>query len=206
MNTSTPFKWCHFQAEIILLCVRWVQHDAPELEKRCRLHLKMTNDSWRVDETYVKVKRAWMYLYRAVDSQGNTLEFLLSPTRDAQAAKRFFAKALAAPHTNTPRVITVDKTPCAGYLAHPFSKGKVFALAFRRCDPSFPAFLPGSRSLQEGHGCLDHDGFSVCSPGDPPFVQVCPVFTCYAHSMSARPGSVSPQCGAKGPATPLPCL
>jgi len=48
-------------------------------------------------------------LYRAVDSQGNTLEFLLSPTRDAQAAKRFFSKALAAPHTNIPRVITVDK-------------------------------------------------------------------------------------------------
>jgi transposase, IS6 family len=50
-----------------------------------------------------------MYLYRAVDSQGNTLEFLLSPTRDSQAAKRFFAKALAASHTQTPRVITVDK-------------------------------------------------------------------------------------------------
>ena len=79
-----------------------VQHDAPELEKRCRPHLKATNDSWRVDETSVKVKKAWMYLYRAVDSQGNTLEFLLSPTRDAQAAKHFFAKALAAPHTNTP--------------------------------------------------------------------------------------------------------
>jgi transposase, IS6 family len=88
-----------------------VQHYAPELEKRSRPHLKATNDSWRVDETYVKVKKAWMYLYRAVDSQGNTLEFLLSPTRDAQAAKRFFAKALAAPHTSTPRVITVDKNP-----------------------------------------------------------------------------------------------
>ena len=50
-----------------------------------------------------------MYLYRAVDSQGNTLEFLLSPTRDAEAAKRFFSKTLAAPHTTTPRVITVDK-------------------------------------------------------------------------------------------------
>ena len=49
-----------------------------------------------------------MYLYRAVDSQGNTLEFLLSPTRDAQAAKRFLVKALAAPHISTPRVITVD--------------------------------------------------------------------------------------------------
>jgi transposase, IS6 family len=57
----------------------------------------------------VKAKKVWMYLYRAVDSQGNTLKFLLSPRRDAQAAKRFFAKALAAPHTCTPRVITVDK-------------------------------------------------------------------------------------------------
>jgi transposase, IS6 family len=50
-----------------------------------------------------------MYLYRAADSRGNTLEFLLSSTRDAQAAKRFFSKALAAAHTSTPRVITVDK-------------------------------------------------------------------------------------------------
>ncbi len=75
----------------------WVQCDAPELEKRCRPHLKATTDSWRVDETYVKVKKVWMYLYRAVDSQGNTLEFLLSPTRDAEAAKRFFSKTLGAP-------------------------------------------------------------------------------------------------------------
>ena len=50
-----------------------------------------------------------MYLYRAVDSQGNTLEFLLSATRDGEAAKRFFSKTLAAPHTTTPRVINVDK-------------------------------------------------------------------------------------------------
>src|ERR1700674_441943 len=90
---------------------RWVQRYAPELEKRCRPHLKATNDLWRVNETSIKVKKAWMYLYRAVDSQGNTLEFLLSPTRDAQAAKRFFSKALAAPHSSTPRVITVDKNP-----------------------------------------------------------------------------------------------
>src|SRR5258708_4295127 len=52
---------------------RWVQRSAPELEKRCRSHLKATNDSWRVDETYIKVKKVWMYLYRAVDSAGNTL-------------------------------------------------------------------------------------------------------------------------------------
>jgi IS6 family transposase len=88
---------------------RWVQHYAPKLEKRCRPHLKATNDSWRVDETYVKIKGTWMYLYRAVDSQGNTLEFHLSFTRDAQAAKHFLTKALGASHTVTPRVITVDK-------------------------------------------------------------------------------------------------
>jgi len=88
---------------------RWVQRSAPELEKRCRPYLKTTPDSWRVDETYVKIKGVWMYLYRAVDSQGKTLEFLLSPTRDAQAAKSFFSKALAASHTVSPRVITVDK-------------------------------------------------------------------------------------------------
>ena len=53
---------------------------------------------------------------------------------------------------------------CAGYLPHLFSKETVFTFAFRRCDPSFPAFLPGSHSLQEGHGCQVHEGFSVCSP------------------------------------------
>ena len=66
-------------------------------------------DTWRVDETYVKVKGRWMYLYRAVDSCGQTIDFLLSAKRDAEAAKRFFRKALAQPHTVKPRTITVDK-------------------------------------------------------------------------------------------------
>lgn len=51
---------------------RWVQAYAPELDKRARAHLRPTNDSWRVDETYIKVKGEWKYLYRAVDSEGNT--------------------------------------------------------------------------------------------------------------------------------------
>ncbi|GHP00181.1 hypothetical protein KSF_102280 [Reticulibacter mediterranei] len=114
---------------------RWVQRYAPELEKRTRPHLKAYNDSWRVDETYIKIKKTWMYLYRAVDSGGQTLEFLLSPARDAEAATHFFRKALhistsstlytrshqeqivpptalADPRTLTtllPRVINVDK-------------------------------------------------------------------------------------------------
>src|SRR5438552_8606114 len=133
MDTSTPFKWRHFEADIILLCVRWylryslsyrdleemmaerglrvdhttiyrwVQRYAPELDKRCRPHLKPCNDSWKVDETSIKIKNVWMYLYRAVDSQGNTLEFLLSPTRVAEAAKRFFVKALQSTAGSPPR-------------------------------------------------------------------------------------------------------
>jgi transposase, IS6 family len=86
-----------------------VQRYAPELEERCRTHLRKTTDSWRVDETSVRGKGKWVYLSRALDSQGNTLEFRLSATRDAQAAKHFFAKALHAWHTVPPRIITVDK-------------------------------------------------------------------------------------------------
>jgi IS6 family transposase len=80
-----------------------------KLEKRCRPQLKVGNGSWKVDETSIKIKKVWMSLYRAVDSEGNTLEFLLSPTRDAEAAKGIFLKALGAVHTSTPRVINVDK-------------------------------------------------------------------------------------------------
>jgi transposase, IS6 family len=90
---------------------RWIQAYAPELEKRIRPQLRQSNGSWRVDETYVKVKGRWMYLYRAVDSCGQTIDFLLSAKRDAAAAKRFFRKALGQPHTVSPRTITVDKNP-----------------------------------------------------------------------------------------------
>jgi transposase, IS6 family len=62
-----------------------------------------------VDETYIKVKKVWMYLYRAVDSGGNTLEFLLSSTRDAQAAKRFFVKALYATACSVPQARLVEE-------------------------------------------------------------------------------------------------
>jgi transposase-like protein len=88
---------------------RWVQAYAPELDKRCRPHLLKTNDSWRVDETYIEVQGEWKYLYRAVDSEGNTLGFMLSAKRDARAAERFFRKVLKAVHNQTPRVINVDK-------------------------------------------------------------------------------------------------
>ena len=88
---------------------RWVQDYAPELDKRIRPFLNPTNDSWRVDETYIEIKGEWKYLYRAVDSEGNTLDFMLSAKRDGKAAARFFRKVLKVKHTQTPRVITVDK-------------------------------------------------------------------------------------------------
>ncbi|UOY92330.1 IS6 family transposase [Ectobacillus sp. JY-23] len=141
MKKENLFKWKHYQPDMILLTVRWylrynlsfrdlvemmeerglsiahttimrwVHQYGPELDERVRRHLKTTNDSWRVDETYVKVKGQWMYVYRAVDSEGNTIDFYLSESRDKEAAKRFFKKALATSHVCKPRVITVDKNP-----------------------------------------------------------------------------------------------
>src|SRR3984885_10591904 len=90
---------------------RWIQAYAAELEKRIRPHLRMRNGSWRVDETYVKVKGRWTYLYRGVDSRGQTIDFLLSARRDTAAAKRFFRKAIAQRHIVNPRTLTVDKNP-----------------------------------------------------------------------------------------------
>jgi len=88
---------------------RWVQQYAPEIDKRTRPYLKRSNDFYHVDETYVKIKGQWKYLYRAVDSVGNTLEFLLTEKRDKKAAKRFFKKMLGNNHASEPRVISVDK-------------------------------------------------------------------------------------------------
>jgi transposase-like protein len=86
-----------------------VQAYAPELNKRCRPHLKPVNKSYRVDETYIKVKGSETYLYRAVDSTGQTIDFLLNAKRDATAAKRFFRKAFRCSAHPIPRVINVDK-------------------------------------------------------------------------------------------------
>ncbi len=68
---------------------RWVLRYAPILNERVRRHLGSPNGSWRVDETYIRVGGKWTYLYRALDSEGNTIEFMLSPYRDRTAAKHF---------------------------------------------------------------------------------------------------------------------
>jgi transposase, IS6 family len=127
-ENKNPFKGRQFTAEIILWAVRWylqfpisyrdlacmlsdrgiqvdhttlfrwIQAYASKLDKRVRPHLRRTNGSWRVDETYIRVQGEWVYLYRAVDATGQTIDFLLSPKRDAAAARRFFRKALGQPH------------------------------------------------------------------------------------------------------------
>src|SRR5215207_334319 len=111
------FQGRHFNAEIITLCVRWyviyklsyrdlvaimaernvdvahttimrwVQRYVPEFEKRWQRYARPIGTSWRVDETYLKVKGKWVYLYRAVDSAGQTVDFLLNEHRDSAAAK-----------------------------------------------------------------------------------------------------------------------
>jgi IS6 family transposase len=73
--------------------------------------LRLTSDSYRVDETYVKIKGEWKYLYRAGASTGQTIDFMLSAKRDARAAKRLFRKMLKAASHSSPRVINVDKNP-----------------------------------------------------------------------------------------------
>jgi IS6 family transposase len=157
---KNDFKWRRYQGQLILLSVRWyltytlsyrqlermlreqgwavdhtsvfrwVQRYGPELAKRCQAFLKPTNRSYRVDETYIKVKGKDRYLYRAVDSTGQTIDFLLTAKRDKAAAKRFFRQALSGSRNPSPRVINVDKN-----AAYPpaVKELKAEGLLSRRC-------------------------------------------------------------------------
>jgi len=88
---------------------RWVIHYAPLLEEEFRKnHKKKTNSSWRMDETYIKIKGVWYYLYRAVDKFGQTVDFMLSEKRDKPAAKAFFEKAISL--HGLPEKVTMDKS------------------------------------------------------------------------------------------------
>ena len=96
---------------------RWVQKYAPEIVKRLRWYWRAPSvgRSWRVDEAYVKVSGNWVYLYRAVDKAGRTIDFYLSSTRNAKAAKRFLGKALhGLKDWEKPLKINTDKAAAYG--------------------------------------------------------------------------------------------
>ena len=136
ISVEELFKGRHFDQEIVILCVRWylsyklsfrdlvammgerglgiahttilrwVQHYAPEFTKRWDRFARVVGGSWRMDETYVKVRGEWTYLYRAVDKAGKTVEFHLSRKRDVNAAKAFLRKAMR--NERIPVKITLD--------------------------------------------------------------------------------------------------
>jgi len=87
---------------------RWVVKYSPLIAVNARSRKHQTSGSWRVDETYIKVKGRWMYLYRAIDKYGKTLDFMLSKKRDGRAAKRFFGKAIA--QNGVPEKVVIDKS------------------------------------------------------------------------------------------------
>jgi len=132
------FKWRHFEKTIILMAVRWyiayplsyrhieelleergskadhstihkwvIQYSS-KLHKAFRKHKKHVGNSWRIDETYVKLKGVWHYLYRAVDRNGDTIDFMLSAKRDKKAAIKFFKKAIGT--GGFPSKVTIDKS------------------------------------------------------------------------------------------------
>jgi transposase-like protein len=135
------FAGRHFDRDVIILCVRgylrfklslrdlvemmaerglslahttimrWVRHYTPDFEKRWHRYALAVGQSWRVDETYVKIRGKWRYLYRAVDRVGRTVDFRLSARRDVAAVKAFFRKAIRN-HQRPPQTITLD-----GYAA-----------------------------------------------------------------------------------------
>ena len=113
---------------------RWVLRYASELHKRTRREIRPPNGSWRVDETFVRVPGKWTNLNRAVDSTGETIDFILSPKRDAVAAKYFLQVALWRTGQVRPRVINVD-----GHAAYPAAIAELKAsgkLGHRcRCRP-----------------------------------------------------------------------
>jgi transposase-like protein len=89
----------------------WVHDYASEFERRWNRFARPTGASWRVDETYVQVRGEWVYLYRAVNRAGNTVDLRLSSRRDVAAAKAFFRKAITG-QGSSPRTVTLD-----GYVA-----------------------------------------------------------------------------------------
>lgn len=87
---------------------RWVVKHSPTLESKFRNTKNVVGKSWKMDETYIKVKGRWVYYYRAVDKEGQTIDFFLSKTRDSKAALSFFQKAITS--SGVPSKVNMDKS------------------------------------------------------------------------------------------------
>jgi putative transposase len=87
---------------------RWVVKYSPMIASEAQKRKSPTNSSWRMDETYIKVKGKWVYYYRAVDKNGKTLDFMLSEKRDAKSARRFFKQAID--NNDVPAKVVIDKS------------------------------------------------------------------------------------------------
>lgn len=85
--------------------MRQIQEFSYILNKNIKLYLSKYNHSWRVDETYIKIKGKWAYLYRTGDSKGNTIDFYLSKSRDKQSFKNLFKKVFKSGNTTNKKGI-----------------------------------------------------------------------------------------------------
>src|SRR3954466_12331406 len=110
---------------------RWVIKYAPEWEKQFRRRQRSVGRSWRMDETYVKLKGKWAYLYRAVDKEGHTIDFLLTPTRDRDAAEAFLRKAIRT--QGLPEKITIDQSGSNTAAITHYNKTHQTAITIRQC-------------------------------------------------------------------------
>jgi len=110
---------------------RWVVHYAPQLEQAFCRKKKRPGDRWRMDETYIKVKGSWVYYYRAVDKQGNTVDFLLTKKRDKFAALRFLTKAIG--RNGKPSLINIDKSGANTAGIKSYNKDNHKRIEIRQC-------------------------------------------------------------------------
>lgn len=153
-------KGIRFPIDVILVCIRWyvayplsyrhleeimeergvsVDHSSinrwairflPLIEKLSRKHKRVVGGSWRMDEAYIKVKGVWKYLYRAVDKEGKTVDFLLTAKRDRAAAKRFFNKAMLA--HGVPEKVTMDKSGANKAAINEINAGREIPIVVRQ--------------------------------------------------------------------------
>jgi putative transposase len=110
---------------------RWVMKLVPLFEKAFRKHKRPVGKSWRMDETYIKVRGQWKYLYRAVDKAGDTVDFLFRARRDKVAARRYFEKAIG--QNGAPETVTVDKSGSSLAALQAVNAGRETPIRIRRC-------------------------------------------------------------------------